>query len=211
MNYIYDILVNLKDKLYDFYDWNKNDDIAHIRKIPLFRISDKMYKDILFNKIKVDKEFLDKILNRTEEFSAKKVNYMKYVCLVSNKLESLCIKFNDEGILIQKSKLIIDENEEVMEVSEKLDEEVIDYIVVKKENQEFLKTRKELQIEKYIYEELSNTNNLDKLEYLFYECYNEKETDKNKITKKIKESLCNDWDNISYKIYDFFKLSSIKK
>ena len=34
MNYIYDILLNFKNKLYDFYDWNINDDITHIRKIP---------------------------------------------------------------------------------------------------------------------------------------------------------------------------------
>ena len=51
MNYIYDILVNFKETLYDFYEWNKNDNITHIRKIPLFRINDIFFKDFyLFTK-----------------------------------------------------------------------------------------------------------------------------------------------------------------
>jgi len=33
MTYIYDILLNFKDDLYEFYDWNKTDNIIHIRKI----------------------------------------------------------------------------------------------------------------------------------------------------------------------------------
>ena len=35
MNYIYDILINFNENLYDFYDWNLNDQIDHIRKIPV--------------------------------------------------------------------------------------------------------------------------------------------------------------------------------
>ena len=38
MNYIYDILLNFNDMLYDFYDWNVKDNILHIRKIPLIQI-----------------------------------------------------------------------------------------------------------------------------------------------------------------------------
>ena len=33
MNYIYDILLNFKEDLYDFFDWNYSDDIEHIRKM----------------------------------------------------------------------------------------------------------------------------------------------------------------------------------
>ena len=39
MTYIYDILLNFKDELIEFYDWNKNDNIIHIRKIPLLKIT----------------------------------------------------------------------------------------------------------------------------------------------------------------------------
>ena len=39
MTYIYDILLNFKEELIEFYDWNKNDNIIHIRKIPLLKIS----------------------------------------------------------------------------------------------------------------------------------------------------------------------------
>ena len=33
MNYIYDIYLNLNKNLYDFYEWNKSDNIIHIKKI----------------------------------------------------------------------------------------------------------------------------------------------------------------------------------
>ena len=211
MNYIYDILVNFKETLYDFYEWNKNDNITHIRKIPLFRINDNFFKDICEFGIKVDRNFLEKIKNRTEEFGLKKVSNIKYACILSNNIDSVCVKFNENGVVTHKSKLIIDENEEVIEVSSTIEETSVSYEVTKKVKNDIFKTRKEISIEKYIYEQLSNTNNSDKLEYLFYDCFNEKENNKEKIIKKIKDKLNNDWDNIAYKVYDFFKLSSIKK
>ena len=41
MNYIYDIILNFQERIYDFYEWNKTDVITHIRKIPVFKISSK--------------------------------------------------------------------------------------------------------------------------------------------------------------------------
>ena len=38
MNYIYDILLNFKKEFFEFYEWNLNDDIIHIRKIPVFKV-----------------------------------------------------------------------------------------------------------------------------------------------------------------------------
>lgn len=210
MNYIYDILVNMKENLYDFYDWDKNDDISHLRKIPLFRVDNKTYNDLINCKVKVSKDFLTKIFNKTEEFKNKKINFIKYESLFSNGLDSICIKFNDDGISNSKSKLIINENEEVLEVSEKIEEEKIKYSVIKKEQNSELRTRNDIKIEKYINKEL-NTNNIEKLKYLFYECFNEKEENREIIIKKINKSLINNWDYMSSKIYDFFKLSSVKK
>ena len=33
MSYVYDILINLNKKFYDFYDWNNNDKILHVKKV----------------------------------------------------------------------------------------------------------------------------------------------------------------------------------
>ena len=41
MNYVYDIYLNLNNVLYDFFDWDKNDKLIHIKKIPIFKIWNK--------------------------------------------------------------------------------------------------------------------------------------------------------------------------
>lgn len=38
MNYMYDVLLNFNDFPYDIFEWNKDDKINHIRKIPLFKL-----------------------------------------------------------------------------------------------------------------------------------------------------------------------------
>ena len=48
MNYIYDVLLNFNDKLYEFYDWNKSDDVKHVRRVPIFKISTKQFLDISY-------------------------------------------------------------------------------------------------------------------------------------------------------------------
>ena len=39
MKNVYDILVNFKKRAYEFYEWNKEDDIEHIKVIPSFKES----------------------------------------------------------------------------------------------------------------------------------------------------------------------------
>ena len=46
MNYIYDILLNFQKEFYDFYEWNPDDEIIHIRKIPLFYINNNDFYTI---------------------------------------------------------------------------------------------------------------------------------------------------------------------
>ena len=52
MNYIYDVVLNYNENLYEFYDWNLNDDIIHIRRIPLIKIKRKSLLEIIKTKIK---------------------------------------------------------------------------------------------------------------------------------------------------------------
>ena len=46
MNYIYDLLLNFNENIYEFYDWNKTDNIKHIKKIPIFKIDSKKNETI---------------------------------------------------------------------------------------------------------------------------------------------------------------------
>ena len=37
MKYIYDIVLNFNEEFFEFYDWNLNDEITHIKKIPIIK------------------------------------------------------------------------------------------------------------------------------------------------------------------------------
>ena len=60
---VYDILFNLIDseRVYEFFEWNNKDDIEHIKKIPLIKVSSHFLDDCINNNIIVDKLFLEKI------------------------------------------------------------------------------------------------------------------------------------------------------
>ena len=62
MNYIYDIVLNFQDNYYNFFEWNRDDKIKNILKIPLYRVTDEDIKILKNNKIKVDKKLIDKIV-----------------------------------------------------------------------------------------------------------------------------------------------------
>ena len=64
MNYIYDILINFQPVLYDFYEWNLNDNIEHIRKVPMFRVTEKDLNEIRDYKIQLDRDILVKIYKK---------------------------------------------------------------------------------------------------------------------------------------------------
>ena len=46
MKNIYDILVNFKKIPYEFYEWNKEDDVKHVKKMPSIKVSDSALYDI---------------------------------------------------------------------------------------------------------------------------------------------------------------------
>ena len=102
MNYIYDIYLNFNNSFYDFYEWNKRDKIIHIRKIPTIKVSKKDFYNIKYNKIKISKDFLKTIHNKTEQFNNNKI---KYCTIISDEKDIIAIKFDKNGINHMKSSL----------------------------------------------------------------------------------------------------------
>lgn len=212
MNYIYDILLNFHDTLYDFYDWNLNDNIINVRKIPLFKIKSNQLKEIKENCIRFDLEFLKKILNRTELFSSKDIKHIEYCFLLCDGSEAIAILVKNNTI--QKSHLLVDEELEVLEVVTRLKEEEVPYYVLKRDKCVGFKTRKEQEIEKMIrknLKKLKEDNALDLLKYIYYECFNEKEVSKEKMLLRFEYTLEKNFDQIASKLYQFFQLIHVKK
>lgn len=211
MNYIYDVLLNYNDEVYDCYEWNLNDNIIHIRRIPLIKVNSKDLLEIRENKIKINDEFLNQIKGRTEIFSKKKDELYDFSSIFSDGLDALAVVFDDKGNSILKSKMLFDEENEVLEVCERIQENEVEYYILKEEMIDPFKTRFERIKDKYIKNEIKLIKDLDKLKYLYYECFNEIEDEKEKIIERINNELKNNWDGISKVLYDFFKLTSIQK
>lgn len=208
MTYIYDILLNFKDELYDFYDWNKIDNIIHIRKIPVLKIDTKDLINIKNNNIIIDEKILEQIKNKAEIFTPKNIKKMEYMFLLSDGKYVLGIL--KQGRKIKKSSLLIDEEMDILDEIDNLEKINIDYKIIAKEYNDELKTRKQKETEKFLKKELNKIKNEDdKLKYLYYECFNEKEENIEKIIYKIKESISN--LDINKKLYNFFKLIEVYK
>lgn len=207
MSYIYDILINFNKNLYEFYDWNLNDDIDHVRKIPVFKVDSAILWDIKNNDIIFKNQFLNQIYNKTEVFTVKNLKNLKYACLFCDGMETLAVEVTESGL--KKSKLLIDEEEEVIEVCSKLEAQSIEYKILHEMRIEQHKTRKEVEMEEFVKEQikkLSEETDTSKLHYLYYECFNEKETDKDKIIDKFRLEMSKNFDQLVQKLYEFFKL-----
>ena len=205
MNYIYDIYLNLNEILFDFFDWNKNDKLTHIKKIPVFKVNEEIIKTLVHNQININEDTLLQIYNKTEIWNMNgKINYC---ALFSDSNSILAIEFNKSGKSIKKSFLFIDEELEVLEIIDKLNEKYIEFNVLEKEKNIF-KTRKQIKDEKFINNELKNMED-SKLNYIYFECFGSREKDKKIILDNINNISKN--SNTYKNLYDILKLTSTTK
>ena len=189
MEYIYDIVLNFRDNYYDFYEWQKKDRIINIKRLPIYKVNNKDYLNIKYNKVIIEKDTLPK---------------NNKMFLITSGIEVMGLLIDNNGKVLKKSSLIFEESDDILEDKEEIKLINIKYKIIKKNK---INTLSRLTQEKIKY-----TNNylkkLDKekdkylLKYLYYEIYDKEE---NNIDIIYNELLKLAKDNIN-KIY-----SSIKK
>ena len=215
MNYIYDITLNLnKNSLYDFYEWKEEDSIEFILKIPIFKIDNETFINIKYNDIIIDKKILELIENKTETYSPNCIGIIRYACVFMNEESAFAIEFDSDGNNYMKSLLSIDEENEIIDESKNIKYSLIDYKIRKKLKREnnFI-TRKEIEIRKKLIkkvETMKENNELSKLKYIFYEIYNEKIDDIDKIYNKLINLIKNN-DYKSLKLNEIMSLIDNRK
>lgn len=207
MNYTYDILANFNEKFYDFYDWNNVDKLDHIKRLPILKVKKQFLKNIKYNEVTVEKAILDKIYKKTEFFKKTK-KPENYICALCDGTEAIIIKLDKNGKVIQRSSMLIDEENEIIDMSEVMNTNEYEIKKTKTNTIDIFKTRKEKEIYDYIIKELKDINE-EKLKYLYFDCFNKKENNIKKIKRKIKEEIKNNFEHIYLKIYEFLKLTSI--
>lgn len=211
MNYIYDILLNYSSLPYEFFEWNSSDTITHIRKIPLIRVSADTLIDIRDYEVKFDNSFLESIKRKTEVFNRKNIRIIEEACLFSDGINVIAIMIKNNHLL--KSKLLLDEEEEVLAISERLKEQEIKYTKIKKNNNSEYKTRKQMEILQKLRKQLNKLfyeKNHDTLKYIYYECFNEKEENINLIRKKFYFILDGHNESVIEHLKNILKILEIK-
>ena len=141
MNYVYDILVNFNENLYDFYDWNLNDPVTHIRRIPIYKVTSKQFYEIKNYQVEFDSKFLETIKNRTEFFSGRNIKIMKYAFLLTDGLDIMGIFIGDS---IKYTSLQMDEELDILEDFQ-FKESHLDYQITSTKNAMILKTRYQIE------------------------------------------------------------------
>ena len=216
MIYTYDILLNWTkgERLKEFYEWTLEDDLEHIKKMPIIRIRESLLKDLLTSKVKIDKSFLSKIKYKSESYFHNEIDVIDYAFIVTTEKKSLALELDDEGNVMYKSSLLIDEEEEILEIGEDLVIMEIPYEVISKTNNISYLTRKEEEERRFLTKEIKKikqNKEKSKLNYLYKEFFiDDVESFNDKLTILEKE-ISKDYNSFHHKLYNLLKLTTIKK
>ena len=205
MNYYYDIVLNFQEKNYMFYEWEEEDSIDIIKKIPIFQVNIKTFKDLINNEINVDLEFLKSIENKTEL----KNKTLKYVVLFVSKNGAIALEFNNEGQSIYRSFLQVDDELGAIEMLFTLPVYKLNYTILKKISIS-KNLRKEDNIKNFIKKEIDllyNNKEIDKLKYLYNEWFLKDNDDIIKIYSEMNKKLQDKLSDREITIYNLIRLS----
>ncbi len=215
MKYIYDILLNwTDDNIYEFFEWQNGDELEHIKKIPIMRINSKDFNNIYNSIIEIDNNLLEQLKDRTELYINKRDNQINYAVIFTDGLRALAIEFNSKGKSICKSSLLLDEENEVIDITNKLEEIKINYKIINQNKDLSFLTRYERKIKRYLINEFNKIykeKNINKLKYLYYEWFNNTGNDFNLMFNQLKQILDIEWNEQHINLYNLIKLSYIKK
>ncbi|MBP3635593.1 MAG: hypothetical protein J6J17_03950 [Bacilli bacterium] len=215
MNYIYDITLNFnKNNLYEFYEWKEEDDPEFVLKIPMYKVDLKTFLDLKGNDIIIDKKILESLEDKTEVYTPSTISIIRYACVFACDESTIAIEFDSDGNSYMKSALSIEEEIEVIESSKLIKYSILDYKIKNKNKikNKFI-TRNEEETEKYLIKKLESmkkNGEESKLKYIFYEIYNEKLTDIDKIYSKLINIAKND-DNKFCRLKGILYLMENKK
>lgn len=174
MIYIYDILLNLRqiDDALEFYEWKEDDLIEHIKKVPLFKVSKTLIEDLFTNKLQLDITILPKIRNKAICYFNGETKQIPYLVLLSDGRKCFAIELDNKGNTLYKSSLLLDEEEEVLEMTEELVELPIGYKKTKIKNNKDQLTRFEKDNQKFLLRELEKIkDNKEEINYLYEEYF----------------------------------------
>ena len=210
MIYIYDILLNLRqmDEGLEFYEWKEDDLIEHIKKVPLFKVSKTLIEDLFTNKLQLDITILPKIRNKAICYFNGETKQIPYLVLLSDGRKCFAIELDNKGNTLYKSSLLLDEEEEVLEMTEELVELPIGYKKTKIKNNKDQLTRFEKDNQKFLLRELEKIkDNKEEINYLYEEYFDNNLTSIEDKFNTLKENVYIGSSNYIKELKSFFLIN----
>ncbi len=199
MIYIYDLVLNWSDKRrYEFFEWEDQDEIEYVKKIPIFNINN--FDDVLENNIIVEEEFLMSLYNKTEIYGNRKTTKVEYACIFCNKdlNKAIAIEFNEKGESTYKSNIYILDLEDVFDLASRINVFTLKCTILKNEfDVDHYLTRKEITKKKFLISEINSSykeKDIDKLRYIYYEVFSREGTDSKIMYDELISSLNNNFN-----------------
>ncbi len=176
MQYYYDVLGNFSEYILKFYEWESNDDVVNIKKIPFIKISKEDMRVLLSYSVILE---MESIVKNNKD----KTNYL----LFSTGCDALMVELNQEGKIIYYSSLLIEDELEVNELAHsmntmKLKFKVLDKIKILSDYRQGEKAKN------LIFHELKkikDNDNKDECLYYYYEWFHVSTDDYDKAIKKM--------------------------
>lgn len=176
MQYYYDVLGNFSEYILKFYEWESNDDIVNIKKIPFIKISKEDMRVLLSYSVILE---MESIVRNSKD----KTNYL----LFSTGCDALMVELNQEGKIIYYSSLLIEDELEVNELAHSMNTMKLKFKVLDK-----IKTlndyRQGEKAKNLIFHELKkikDNDNKDECLYYYYEWFHVSTDDYDKAIKKM--------------------------
>ena len=210
MIYIYDILLNLRqmDEGLEFYEWKEDDLIEHIKKVPLFKVSKTLIEDLFTNKLQLDITILPKIRNKAICYFNGETKQILYLVLLSDGRKCFAIELDNKGNTLYKSSLLLDEEEEVLEMTEELVELPIGYKKTKIKNNKDQLTRFEKDNQKFLLRELEKIkDNKEEINYLYEEYFDNNLTSIDDKFNTLKDNIYKCNSNYIKELKSFFLIN----
>ena len=210
MNYYYDLILNWsEDKAYNFYEWNDNDALELIKKIPIFKIKHKIFTDLVQNKIKIDEDTTLLIKDKTILNNNSLIQKIEYACLFTDGKSVIAKEFNNKGEEISESYLLVEDELNILEVNYNLKDYNLNYTILSPKKSHPLLRQEALakDLIKIEINSLYQAQNQEKLRYLYYEYCKENITDLDLIYQNIMADLNKSLDDNILKLYYLIKLS----
>ena len=131
---------------------------------------------------------------------------MKNICIFFIDIDSICVKFNENGIIKEISKLTLEDEEDLLDEFDSIKEYKLKYKKIKNGNNYSYNTRSEDEIINRLNNYLnSNKEDSETINYLYYEWFNRSSNCKDKYNKLLK-SINSEYSIKHEHLYDVIKL-----